>query len=58
MRILPYRRSVMILPNPPMTDLQEYIKDGTLCLEISNNLSQEINHSDNSTIDYDNFFRF
>ena len=54
MRILPYRRSVMILPNPPMTDLQEYINDGTMCLDISNNLSQETNRSDNSTVDYDN----
>jgi hypothetical protein len=44
----------MILPNPPMTDLQEYINDGTMCLDISNNLSQETNRSDNSTDDYDN----
>lgn len=54
MRIFPYRRSIMILPNPGTTELQEYIADGTMCLDISNNLSQETNRSDNNIVDYDN----
>jgi len=44
----------MILPNPANIEVQEYISTDTMCLDISNNLSQEINREDGSTVDYDN----
>jgi hypothetical protein len=49
-----YRRSCMILPNPGTIELQAYIADDTMCLDISNNLFQETNRSDDSTGDDDN----
>lgn len=49
-----YRKSCMILPNPETIELQTYTVDDAVCLDISNNLFQETNLSDDSTIEYDN----
>ena len=43
-----YRKSCMILPNPETIKLQAYIADDTMCLDISNNLFQETNRSDDN----------